>query len=132
MDAADVAAIFTRSSRYDVRANLTVGNVLFEVQMIFAHRDDWPVELSVTGDLSVAASDPGAAWIFYQEIPSQGEAIESTTVSGGTFTLAFSAGDVVTGTFSDLRLEMRNASDGQEAGSRTVDEGFFSIAATPE
>lgn len=128
----DVAAILTLDARYDVRASATVDGVTYDIQMLFSHREDWPVELTVTGDLSAAASDPGAVWIFYQEIPDAGEALESQAASGGTFTLAFSGGNVATGTFSGVRFEMRGVASGQAAGSRTVAEGFFAISTDPE
>lgn len=131
LDDADVATVFTSANRYDIRATRVIGSVTYDVQIVFAHSDDWPVNLSVSGDLSAALADPGIAWVFYQEIPSSGDAIESTVAGGGPFRLTFSDGNVAVATFSGIDLQMATAADGTPAGSRRIETGFLSLAVTP-
>ena len=125
LDDADVVATFN-DDIYDITARFDQDNIIFEIQMVFRHQPDAPVALNVSGDLGAALSDPRGLWLFYQEIPAQGEAVESIAAAGGSFTLGFSGGDVATGTLSDISFEMKETSSENPAGARVVAEGFFS------
>jgi hypothetical protein len=111
----DVAASITVDNYYSITARMVSGGDIFEVQLLFPERDDYPVALNVTGDLS--ALDASSVWIYYQEVPESGDAIESELVTDGTFTLGFAAQDVVTATLRNISLTMRRQSDGEAAGS---------------
>lgn len=125
LDTEDVIASFSNDI-YDIIARFEQDGVIFEIQMRFAHHPDFPVTLNVTGDLGAAMSDPLGVWLFYQEIPASGGAIESRAVPGGTFVLGFSGGDVVTGILADIAFEMRDVSTTDPAGTRVI-EGLFSV-----
>lgn len=124
-----VWTVFTTQGRYDVSARMVASDgTTFEIQMLFPHKTDLPKKLNLTGNQAQAIDDPDGAWIYYREIPDGGDAVESVSVSGGTFTLSFSDQSVTTGTFADIGLALENTGTGEPAGSRTITEGFFSIS----
>lgn len=126
----DAAAVsITVDNYYSVTARMVSGGDIFEVQLLFPKRDDFPTALAVTGDLS--ALDSESAWIYYQEIPESGDAIESELVTEGGFNLGFAGEDVVTATLRDVALNMRRQSDGEAAGTRLIEEGFLSVSVSP-
>ncbi len=125
LDDADVVATFI-DDIYDITARFDQDNGFFEIRMVFRHQPDAPVALNISGDPGAVLSDPRGAWLFYQEIPAMGEAIESVAAAGGSFTVGFSGGDVVTGTLSDISFEMKETGSQDSAGARQVAEGFFS------
>ena len=111
---------------YDLTARMVSGGDIFEIQLLFPKRPDFPVDLAPTGAL--AALDTDSAWIYYQEIPQSGEAIESELVTAGAFHLGFAASDVATATLTGISLTMVRKSDGQPAGTRLIEEGFLSVS----
>lgn len=127
----DVDARFSSLNEYSVQGHMVAGNDIYDVTMLFRHHDNFPVDLFATGDLATYESDPSAVWIYYEEVPNGGEAIESTVVTGGTFTLSFSGGDIAVGTLAGVKLTMRNRTDMGPAGTREFSEGFFSLSVTP-
>jgi len=104
------------------------GGTHHELQMVMHQRDDWPVTLTVTDSLAEVSSNPDAVWIYYQETPGGGAALESYTASGGKFTLSFSDAQVAAGTMSGVSLRMRETGTTTEAGTRLISEGFFTFA----
>jgi len=114
---------------YDLTARMVSGGDIFEIQLLFPKRADFPVGLTPIGTL--AALDTDSAWIYYQEIPQSGEAIESDLVTAGAFHLGFAASDVATATLDGISLTMVRKSDGQPAGTRLIEEGFLSVSVKP-
>ena len=131
LDDPDVSTAFTSESRYDIRATRVIAGVTHDIQMIVAHHDNWPLNLAVTGDLSVALADPGSVWIFYQEIPPSGDALKSVAATGGPFRLTFSDASVAVATSSAIDLEMETVPGGNAAGARRIETGFLSLAVSP-
>jgi len=126
VDTEDVSATISNDI-YEITVRVEQDSVIYELQMTFAHHDNFPVALNVTGDLGAALGDPNGAWLFYQEIPASGGAVESVAVSGGSFILGFSGRDVVTGTLAKVTFDMRDAATTSSAGTREISEGIFSI-----
>jgi hypothetical protein len=125
----EAAVSITAENYYSITARMVSGGDIFEVQLLFPKRADFPVTLDVTGTLS--ALDVESAWIYYQEIPQSGDAIESELATAGTFVLGFAADDVVTATLTDISLTMIRQSDGEAAGTRLIEEGFLSVSVMP-
>jgi len=123
-----VSAILTPGGRYDVTVTFASGGTHHELQMVMRQRDDWPAKLTVTDSLSEVSSNPDAVWIYYQEVPVGGAALESYSVSGGTFTLSFSDEKVAAGTMSGVSLRVRETGTTVDAGARLISEGFFTFA----
>jgi len=123
----EVSAVFTTPpDRYNILARMVGGEATFMIQISFDHTDDFPRALTPTGSPAELETLPDAVLIYYEETPAAGGAtLKSTIVREGTFTLGVSTGDVVTGTFSGLVLDME--SGGQPAGRRTLSEGYFSL-----
>jgi len=105
-----------------------VGGVVYQVQLLFTYRADAPVSLRIVDSIAEATNDPTTARLYLKEVPTGGDAVESGDVSGGTLHLGFNDASVVTGTLRDVSLAMHRVSDGQDAGTRTVPEGFFSLS----
>jgi hypothetical protein len=125
---ADVSVLATSGDRYDIAAQIDAGGVVFQVRLVFSHRADFPVSLRVVDTLAEATADPDAVWIHFEEVPAGGDAIESATVSSGTFRLGFNDADVIAATLSNVTFSMRQVSNGDGAGTRTLAEGFFSLS----
>jgi hypothetical protein len=125
---ADVSVLLTSSSRYDIAAQAKLPGVTVQIRMVFSVRPDAPVSLSPVSTLDEAIADADAVWIWYEEIPDRGDAIESSTVAGGSFRLTFSDDKILAGTIKDIALTMRNVTSGDEVGTRRVSEGFFSLS----
>ncbi len=130
VDDPDVSVVLTSQNRYDVRAEVTSADGTFVVRMVFAVQS-FPAALRVTADLAEATSDPGAVWLYYQEIPTGEDPVESFAVDGGSFTLSFVDENVATGTLKNVRFQMRDFTTGDPVGSRTFTEGMFSISVKP-
>lgn len=129
----DVDARFSSIAEYSVQGHMVAGNEIFDITMLFRYHDQFPVVLSPTGDLAAYEGDPDAVWIYYQEVPDGGEAIESIAITGGTFSLTFNdpEGTIVVGTLAGITLTMRNVADQGPAGAREFSEGFFSLSVKP-
>jgi hypothetical protein len=124
-----VVTSFTEQNRYDVTARVTGSDrTVFEIQMRFPHKTNFPSQLNLTGNFSHAEGDPDGVWFSYKEFPPEGDAVESSAVTGGTFTLSFSDTEVAAGTFQGIVLDIQIEGTNDPAGSRTIPEGFFSIS----
>ena len=122
-----VATVFTNQGWYDVTARMTGSDgTVYEFLMMFPHHTS-SRKLNLTGDLTEARADVNGAWFRFVEIPPEGPAIESTTVTAGTFRLGYSDTEVVAGLFEDVVLEMTVSGQAVSAGTQSVPEGFFSI-----
>jgi hypothetical protein len=124
----DVSVLITLFDRYDISAQTSVGGTIYQVRMVFAIRDDTPVTLIPVGDIGDAIADPATAWIYLEEVPDNGDPIESLEVTGGLFQLSFSDQNVLAGTMKNVKLTMHDVSSGDEVGKRTIAEGFFSLS----
>jgi len=123
--------LLTVDDNYSVHAVMTAGGVTFDFELLFHHRDDAPVVMTLHDDLGAALADEFGVYIHYQETPTQGEALESYQVTGGTFTLGFTTGDrsVVTATMSNVTLRMRTTgSNPEDRGTRSIEKGFLSLS----
>jgi len=127
VDDADVSVVLTAGNRYDVAAQMSSSEGDFLVRMVFAVQT-FPAALRVTAILSEAVADPGAVWIYYEEIPNGGDPIESFAIDGGSFTLSFVDEDVATGVLSNVTFDMRDVASSDPAGQRVFSEGMFSIS----
>lgn len=123
----DVSVVLTSQNRYDVAAQVSSPDGVFVVRMVFAVRS-FPATLRITEDLADASGDPGAVWLYYEEIPAGGDPIESYAIDGGSFTLSFVDEDVAAGFMSNVRFQMRDLATGDPAGQRKFAEGIFSIS----
>jgi hypothetical protein len=128
VDDADVSVLLTSLNRYDIAAQMDTPDGVIQLRLVFAQRDDFPVSLAPVPTIGEATSDPGNVWIYYEEIPGGGDAIESLEVTGGSFRLSFSDEDVLAGTLSGITLTMHDVDSGDGAGSRRLAEGFFSLS----
>lgn len=127
-----VFTIFTIQDRYAVSATQTgPDGTVYEIQMVFPHKAELPKALNLTGNQAQAEADPDGVWFYYLEVPPSGTAIESSAVTGGTFTLSFSDTEIAAGTFAGVGLEMQIRNTDTSAGTRGVPEGFFSISTDP-
>ena len=127
VDDADVSVVLTSQNRYDVRAEMSNSEGTFVMHMVFAVRA-FPATLRITETLADAVSDPGAVWLYYEELPAGGDAIESVTIDGGSFTLSFVDADVASGVLSNVRFNMRDFNTGDPAGQRQFADGMFAIS----
>lgn len=125
---ADVSALLTALSRYDVSAQMQTDDGIFQVRMVFAQRSDFPVSLRIVDSIAEVSSDPGTAFVYYEEIPEGGKPIESAAVSGGTFRLSFSDDKIAAGFFENVDMSMKEVLTGDPAGSRRLVRGEFSIS----
>lgn len=128
VDDPGVSVVLTSGSRYDIAAQMRSGGDVFQVRMVFSLRPDAPVTLHVVSSVDSTASDPGAAWIYYEEIPADGKTIESGSASGGEVRLSFSDKGTLAGTIEGVTLTMRDLASGDPAGTRKITEGFFSLS----
>jgi hypothetical protein len=127
-----VDALLTSSQRYDVAARVTLDDEsTVQLRMVFTRRPDAPVSLRLVNSITEATSDPGAVYVFYEEIPGGGVPIQSTLITGGTFRLSFNDDNVAVGTLTDIGLEMNNVQTGDPAGERQIVEGYFSVTVAP-
>jgi hypothetical protein len=122
-----VRTIFTSAERYLVTARATIDNTTFEIQLSFRHTPDVPATLNLTGNLAQAENDPDGVWLYYQEIPDGGAALESVNVTG-VFQVSFSDRLITVGTLSGIVVELQKVSDQSDAGERSIPQGFFSIS----
>jgi len=125
---ADVSVLLTSSNRYDIAGQAKLPGVTVQIRMVFSVRPDAPVSLSPVSTLDEAIADANAVWIWYEEIPDRGDAIESSAVAGGSFRLTFSDDRILAGTIKDVTFTMRNVTNGDAAGTRLLREGFFSLS----
>ena len=123
-----VSVAFTDQSHYDVAATVDVGGTVFKIQMVFAHHEELPATLHLTGNPAELGTDPFAAWLYYQEIPESGDPVESAAITSGNIKLGFSDGTVTAGTISGVVLEIQNQISEEPAGTRAISEGFFSLS----
>jgi hypothetical protein len=124
-----VDALLTSSEHYDVTAQVTLDDdSMVQLRMVFTQRPDAPVTLRLVNSITEATTDPGAVYVFYQEIPGGGNPIQSTLITGGTFRLSFNDDDVAVGTMENIQLDMNNVQSGDPAGERQIVEGFFSVS----
>jgi hypothetical protein len=132
VDDSAVDALLTSSSHYDVSAQLTLedGSTV-QLHMLFSQRADAPVTLRLVNSIAEATSDPGAAYVYYEELPSGGTPIQSSAVTGGKFRLTFDDNKVAAGTMENIHMDMTNVQNGDPAGERQIAEGFFSVSVTP-
>ena len=126
----DVTVLITTGSHYSVTATEVTAEVTFEFFVVFpVIGQDAPAILNFHDDLGAAQADPFGVYLHYQEIPDQGDAIESVEITDGTFTLSFSAGDVLTATMSGVTMKMRTTGGTpQDAGTRSITQGFMSLS----
>jgi hypothetical protein len=99
--------------------------------MLVPHRDDFPVVLTIHDSYDTATADDRGVWIYYQEVPAEGDALESYEIATdqGTFTLGFSDGVVVTATFEDISFKMQTQGENpQDRGMRLLETGFMSLS----
>ncbi|MDH3216070.1 MAG: hypothetical protein OEN01_07235 [Candidatus Krumholzibacteria bacterium] len=115
--------------RYDVAATTVSDSVEITIGISFQVHAMQPQQLNITSDISEAFSDPDGAWFFYREVKT-GMYDYATTNVTGVFTLAISDQNVAAGTFTELRIDLEDVSDGTPAGSRIISEGFFNV--TPD
>ena len=127
VDDADVSVILTQFNRYDVEAHVANNDGTFVMRMVFAVQSA-PVDLRVTDSLAEATSDPGAVWIYYEEVPVGGDPIESFVVDAGSFRLTFVDEDVAAGVLSGVSFQMRDVASSDPAGTREFSDGMFSIS----
>jgi len=125
---ADVSALLTSLSRYDVAAQMQTDDGIYQLRMVFAQHSDFPLSLRVVNSIAEATSDPGAVWVYYEEIPQGGQPIESTAVTGGTFRLSYSDDKIAVGYFDNVDLAMEEVLTGDPAGKRRIVRGEFSIS----
>lgn len=123
----DVSAILTALNRYDVEAHVANNDGTFVMRMVFAVQS-FPVDLRVTDQLSVATSDPGTVWLYYEEVPLGGDPIESFVVDAGSFRLTFVDEDVAAGVLSGVAFQMRDIATSDPVGTRQFSDGIFSIS----
>jgi hypothetical protein len=131
VDNKDVSVVLTSGNNYSIRATMTSGGSVYEFQLLVPNRDDFPVILTIHDDFATATLDDRGVWIFYQEIPAEGDALESYEIAPdkGTFTLSFSDGNVMTATFSDISFKLQTQGDNPEdRGTRVVESGFMSLS----
>jgi len=122
-----VVTVFTTMGWYDVTARSTASDgTTYEFAMLFPHHST-SRKLNLTGDLLEARADANGVWFRYVEIPPEGPALESTAVTGGTFSLGYSDTEVVAGLFANVVLEMTVTGESEAGGTRSLPEGFFSI-----
>jgi len=125
----DTIVVFSVGNNYVIQATMTSGSTLFQFDLEVPHRADFPVVLLLEGDRGAAAADEFAVWMYYQEVPQSGEALESYEITGGTFTLSFSDGNVMTATFADVGMKIRTQeSTPQDRGTRLIKQGFMSLS----
>jgi len=125
---ADVSALLTSLSRYDVAAQMETDDGIYQLRMVFAQHSDFPLSLRIVNSISEATADPGAAWVYYEEIPGSGQPIGSTAVTGGTFRLSYSDDKIAVGFFDNVDLSMEEVLTGDPAGKRRIVRGEFSIS----
>jgi hypothetical protein len=119
----------TSGNIYAIRAAVTIDNTLFQFNLEVPYRSDFPVVLDLSADQGAAQLDEYAVWLYYQEVPQSGEALESYEISGGSFTLSFAADDVMTATFADVVLKIRTQeSTPQDRGTRVLKRGYMSLS----
>jgi hypothetical protein len=128
---AAVDALLTSSQRYDVSARMTTDDGVYQLSMVFTRRSDFPVSLRVVDSITEVTNDPGAAYVYYKEVPDGGTPIESGSVLGGKFRLSFCDDKVAAGTMENITFEMSSVLNGDPAGQRKIVEGFFSISVEP-
>lgn len=126
-DAANV--ILTTGNEYSIHAVMNTGDDFFQFDLLVARRDDTPTLLTLHDTEAAAAADDFGVWIYYQEAPTGGEAIESYEITDGDFTLSFSADDVLTATFNNITFKMRTqTSTPEDRGTRVIEKGFLSLS----
>jgi hypothetical protein len=124
-----VDALLTASDHYDVSAQLALDDdSIVQLRMVFTRRADAPVTLRLVNSITEATSDPGTAYVFYEEAPSGGTPIQSSLITGGTFRVTFNDNKVAVGTLENITLDMTNVQNGNPAGDRKIAEGFFSVS----
>jgi hypothetical protein len=123
-----VEALLTSQDRYDVSAQMNTDDGIYQLRMVFARRPDFPVSLRLVSSINEVTGDPGAVYVYYEELPDGGTPIESGLVLGGKFRLSFSDDKVAAGTLQNISFEMNDVVDGDPAGQRKIVEGFFSIS----
>jgi hypothetical protein len=125
-----VTTFLTIEDNYSVHAAMTAGGVTFDFELLFHHRDDFPVAMTLHDDIGAALADEFGVYILYQETPAQGEALESYQVTGGTFNLGFTQSDrsVVTAEMNNVTLRMRTTgSNPEDRGTRSIEKGFLTL-----
>jgi hypothetical protein len=125
---ADVSALLTSLARYDVAAQMTTDDGVYQLRMVFAQHADFPLSLRVVNTIAEAISDAGAVWVYYEEIPQGAQPIESAAVTGGTFRLSYSDDKIAVGYFDNVDLTMEEVLTGDPAGKRRIVRGEFSIS----
>jgi hypothetical protein len=128
LDDGDVSVLLTSLNRYDIAAQVDTPRGSYQIRMVFALRSDFPVALVPAASLGEATADPGKVWLYYEEIPNGGDAIESIEVTGGSFRLTFSDEHVLAGLIEGISLTMHDVSTGDVAGTRQLADGFFSLS----
>lgn len=127
-----VDALLTSDNHYDVGAQLSLDDgSLVQVRIVFTHRADVPVNLRLVNSSTEALSDPGTAYVFYEEAPGGGTPIESSLITGGSFRVTFNDDKVAVGTMENVAMDMTNVLTGDPSGERRIAEGFFSVSVTP-
>jgi hypothetical protein len=122
-----VDALLTAENRFDVSAVMVTDGGNYQLRMVFARRNDYPVTLRIVTSITEVVYDPGAAYVYYEELPDGGTPVESEVILGGRFRLAYSDGSSASGTLEKVTMEMSNVLNGDPAGQRKITEGYFSI-----
>ena len=125
----DTIVTFSAGNNYVIQATMNSEGALFQFDLEVPHRTAFPIVLLLNSDRGAAAADEFSVWMYYQEVPQSGEALESYEVTGGTFTLSFSDRNVMTATFADVGVKIRTQdSTPQDRGTRLFKEGFMSLS----
>jgi len=125
----DASVVITTGDHYSVNVTKVTSEATFDFYVVFpVIGQEAPEILTFHDDLGAALVDPLGVYLYYQETPKQGDPIESVQITDGTFTLSFSAGDILTATMNGVTMKMKTTgSSPQDAGTRTIEKGFMSL-----
>lgn len=125
-------ALLTSENHYDVSAQLNLDDgSLVLVRILFTRQPAAPINLRLVNSSTEALSDPGTAYVHYEEAPGTGTPIQSTLITGGSFRVTFNDDNVAVGTMENVAMDMTNVLSGDPSGERRISEGFFSVTVTP-
>lgn len=126
-DEATATYLAPPDDRYLISATTMDNGIEIKIEIGFFLQPVQPQSLVVTSDSSQASADPSAAWFSYREV-NPGVYEYSTQSITGNFRLNVTDDHIATGTFTNLEIELEDAT-GVSAGSRMIAEGFFSVTA---